>query len=137
MSKEYYSKEIERIKSVLADYYDTDFDSDEEDFLVNKSNKQLIEKLIINLKNDDELDVSNKNFFIKEALQLLAKNTGCVEDEEISDEILEKLLVKHIISRSLKTIFQHKACTDKLYADSFYKVQKNSHSSFEVICCCS
>ena len=84
MSKEYYLKEIERIKSVLADYYDTDFDSDEEDFLVNKSNKQLIEKLIINLKNDDELDVSNKIFFIKEALQLLAKNTGCVEDEEIS-----------------------------------------------------
>ena len=38
-------------------------------------------------------------------------------------------------SRSLKTIFQHKACTVKLYADSFYKVQKNSHSSFEVICC--
>lgn len=99
MSKEYYSKEIERIKSVLADYYDTDFDSDEEDFLVNKSNKQLIEKLIINLKNDDELDVSNKSFFIKEALQLLAKNTGCVEDEEISDEILEKLLVKHIITQ--------------------------------------
>ena len=40
-----------------------------------------------------------------------------------------------IISHPLKTIFQHKACTDKLYADSFYKVQKNSHSSFEVICC--
>ena len=40
-----------------------------------------------------------------------------------------------IFSRSLKTIFQHKACTDKLYADSFYKVQKSSHSSFEVICC--
>ena len=98
MSKEYYSKEIERIKSVLADYYDTDFDSDEEDFLVNKSNKKLIEQLIINLKND-ELDVSNKSFFIKEALQLLAKNTGCVEDEEISDEILEKLLVKHIITQ--------------------------------------
>ena len=42
-----------------------------------------------------------------------------------------------LYSRSLKTIFQHKACTVKLYADSFYKVQKNSHSSFEVICCCS
>ena len=40
-----------------------------------------------------------------------------------------------IYSHPLKTIFQHKACTDKLYADSFYKVQKNSHSSFEVICC--
>ena len=43
--------------------------------------------------------------------------------------------LNYIFSRSLKTIFQHKACTDKLYADSFYKVQKNSHSSFEVICC--
>ena len=42
---------------------------------------------------------------------------------------------KVIDSHPLKTIFQHKACTDKLYADSFYKVQKNSHSSFEVICC--
>ena len=40
-----------------------------------------------------------------------------------------------INSHPLKTIFQHKACTDKLYADSFYKVQKNSYSSFEVICC--
>ena len=40
-----------------------------------------------------------------------------------------------VISHPLKTIFQHRACTSKLYADSFYKVQKNSHSSFEVICC--
>ena len=47
----------------------------------------------------------------------------------------KKRLSAYIISRSLKTIFQHKACIDKLYADSFYKVQKNSHSSFEVICC--
>ena len=42
---------------------------------------------------------------------------------------------ENLFSRPLKTIFQHKACTDKLYADSFYKVQKSSHSSFEVICC--
>ena len=42
---------------------------------------------------------------------------------------------QEINSHPLKTIFQHKACTNKLYADSFYKVQKNSHSSFEVICC--
>ena len=40
-----------------------------------------------------------------------------------------------LYSRPLKTIFQHKVCTDKLYADSFYKAQKSSHSSFEVICC--
>ena len=43
--------------------------------------------------------------------------------------------LEKVCSRPLKTIFQHKVCTDKLYTDSFYKVQKNSHSSFEVICC--
>ena len=47
----------------------------------------------------------------------------------------DNFLKLSLFSHPLKTIFQHKACTDKLYADSFYKVQKNSHSSFEVICC--
>ena len=37
-------------------------------------------------------------------------------------------LLMDIISRPLKTIFRYKVCINKLYADSFYKVQKNSHS---------
>ena len=48
---------------------------------------------------------------------------------------LRTTIAEQLSSHPLKTIFQHKACTNKLYADSFYKVQKNSHSSFEVICC--
>ena len=51
----------------------------------------------------------------------------------IQSESVDK--VDALVSPPLKTIFQHKACIDKLYADSFYKVQKSSHSSFEVICC--
>ena len=50
--------------------------------------------------------------------------------------ILGALVCTLLSSPPLKTIFQHRACIDKLYTDSFYKVQKNSHSSFEVICCC-
>ena len=50
-------------------------------------------------------------------------------------KVLFSIFWNLLYSRPLKTISQHKACTDKLYADSFYKVQKNSHSSFEVICC--
>lgn len=58
---------------------------------------------------------------------------ACNENHSFSLDESRQLLIVH--SHPLKTIFQHKACTDKLYADSFYKVQKNSHSSFEVICC--
>ena len=53
----------------------------------------------------------------------------CNEKRVLTDSL------RIVFSHPLKTIFQHKACTDKLYADSFYKVQKNSYSSFEVICC--
>ena len=65
---------------------------------------------------------------VYELEQLLFTNKNVLSFDEAS-----KFL--NLSSRSLKTIFQHKACTDKLYAGSFYKVQKNSHSSFEVICC--
>ena len=59
------------------------------------------------------------------------------EDEAIKAKLNAVYRLRLLYSHPLKTIFQHKACTNKLYADSFYKVQKNSHSSFEVICCCS
>ena len=62
-------------------------------------------------------------------------NIPTIVGEEIWNDIERRSRL--LYSRSLKTIFQHKVCIDKLYADSFYKVQKNSHSSFEVICCCS
>ena len=81
MEEVYYLKEIERIKSILQDYYNKDFNSDEEDFYVNKSNKELIEQLIVRVKRDDAIPVSNKSPLIKEVLVLLAKNTGCAEDE--------------------------------------------------------
>jgi len=97
MEEVYYLKEIERIKSILEDYYNEDFNSNEEDFYVNKSNKELIEKLIINVKRDDEIPVSNKSYLIKEALVLLAMNTGCAEDEAISEEILSRLFVTQTI----------------------------------------
>lgn len=97
MEETCYQKEIERIKSMLEDYYNKDFNSEEEDFRVNKFNKELIEKLIVNVKHDDTIAVSNKNSLIKEALVLLAKNTGCAEDEVISEEILNHLLVTQTI----------------------------------------
>lgn len=97
MEETCYQKEIERIKSMLEDYYNKDFNSEEEDFRVNKFNKELIEKLIVNVKHDDTMAVSNKSSLIKEALVLLAKNTGCAEDEVISEEILNRLLLTQTI----------------------------------------
>ena len=74
-----------------------DYNSDEEDFQANKFNKKRIEELIVQVKRDDTILISNKSTLIKEALMLLAKNTGCAEDEEISEEILNRLLATQTI----------------------------------------
>ena len=80
------------------------------------------------------LYVSNNPLFLCGHTAKEVKNLGySFFLEHVPEEEREMLI--ELNSRSLKTIFQHKACTDKLYADSFYKVQKNSYSSFEVICC--
>ena len=92
MKETYYFKELERIKS-----YNIDYNSDEEDFQANKFNKKRIEELIVQVKRDDTILISNKSALIKEALKLLAKNTGCAEDEEISEEILNRLLATQTI----------------------------------------
>ncbi|MBF0950244.1 MAG: hypothetical protein HXK22_00360 [Alloprevotella tannerae] len=82
---------------MLEDYYNIDYNSDEEDFQANEFNKKRIEELIVQVKRDDTILISNKNTLIKEALMLLAKNTGCAEDEEISEEILNRLLATQTI----------------------------------------
>nr|MBF0970665.1 hypothetical protein [Alloprevotella tannerae] len=82
---------------MLEDYYNIDYNSDEEDFQANKFNKQRIEELIVQVKRDDTILISNKSTLINEALMLLAKNTGCAEDEEISEEILNRLLATQTI----------------------------------------
>ena len=75
---------------------------------------------------------------LRRGVEVLIEYTGLINHLNNADLVLTgegKIDSQTLNSRPLKTIFQHKVCIDKLYADSFYKVQKNSHSSFEVICC--
>ena len=80
------------------------------------------------------LYVSNNPLFLCGHTAKEVKNLGySFFLEHVPEEEREMLI--ELNSRSLKTIFQHKVCTEKLYAGSFYKAQKSSHCSFEVICC--
>ena len=90
----------------------------------------------------DWAKVKNKpNKFVPEnhGTNVVTALTGYIpslDTDNVFNELSESdTLNAALNSHSLKTIFQHKVCTDKLYADSFYKAQKSSHCSFEVICC--
>lgn len=90
-----YQSEIDKIgnslKNYYKNYYNNQFKSEVEDYIENKKNKELIKKLIIQVYNDSTLFDADRGYIIKVALELLAKNTGCVEDVEIAEDILDSL----------------------------------------------
>ncbi|WP_051891554.1 hypothetical protein, partial [Lysinibacillus sphaericus] len=80
-----YRSEIDKIRDSLKNYYNEQFKSEEEDYIENKKTKEQIKKLIIQVYNDSTLSEANKGDVIKVAVELLAKNTGCVEDVVIAE----------------------------------------------------
>ena len=55
--------------------------------------------MIINIASDISLSENQKNKRINEVLKLLAENTGCVEDCQIAEKILDDLFNKKIIKQ--------------------------------------
>lgn len=89
--KIYYRSEIDKIRNSLKNYYNKQFNSEKEDFIENKKNKEQIKKLIIQVYNDSTLSEPDIRNLIKAGLELLAKNTGSAEDREIAENILDSL----------------------------------------------
>jgi len=90
-----YRSEIDKIRDSLKNYYknyyNEQFKTEEEDYIENKKTKEQIKKLIIQVYNDSTLSEADKGYIIKVAVELLAKNTGCVEDVVIAEDILDSL----------------------------------------------
>ncbi|AVK96349.1 hypothetical protein FCT18_07910 [Lysinibacillus sphaericus] len=86
-----YRSEIDKIRNSLKNYYNEQFKSEEEDYIENKKTKEQIKNLIIQVYNDSTLSEADKGDIIKVAVELLVKNTGCAEDGEIAEDILDSL----------------------------------------------
>ncbi|TKI69483.1 hypothetical protein FC756_09040 [Lysinibacillus mangiferihumi] len=86
-----YRSEIDKIRNSLKNYYNEQFKSEEEDYIENKKTKEQVKKLIMQVYNDSTLSEADKGYIIKVAVELLAKNTGCAEDVEIAEDILDSL----------------------------------------------
>lgn len=83
-------EKLNEIENQIQKYYEMSFENEREDYEHNKSLKRKIEQLIIDSKKDH----SN---VIDAALLVLAKSTGCAEDQEIAEDIVNRLYdQKHI-----------------------------------------
>ncbi|WP_051263755.1 hypothetical protein [Tenacibaculum ovolyticum] len=79
-----YFRKIETIEKEIQNYYENSFEEGNDDYKTNKLIKEKIKHLIIKINNLNS-DVINR------ALLVLAKSTGCTEDQEIADNIINNL----------------------------------------------
>jgi 6-pyruvoyl-tetrahydropterin synthase len=103
MSEQIYYDEINRINTLLNEYYKNyqkNYLNINEDFNENLKIKNNIKDLIIEIRNNTSLTENNKQLIINELLKLLAENTGCVEDCKISEVILDELKDRKIIDKN-------------------------------------
>ena len=92
------SKELDQVAVDLEQYYETDFDSEEEELNANRLLKMRIKDIIISAHELPDSEIEKKAF------TLLVENTGCAEDYEIFIEIADQLTRKSIYTEEdLKT----------------------------------
>ncbi|MEK4171407.1 hypothetical protein MHI22_07520 [Lysinibacillus sp. FSL L8-0312] len=112
MMKIDYRSEIDKIRSSLKNYYNKQFKSEEEDYIENKKIKEQIKKLIIQVYNDRTLSKTDRGYLVKVGVELLANNTGCAEDVEIAEDILDSLFydMKILSQEDIDNFYEQYLC---------------------------
>ncbi|MFK7050544.1 hypothetical protein FLACOL_00238 [Flavobacterium columnare] len=83
---------LKNIETEILEYYNAFFEDNTDDYNENKRIKNKLKDYILNNFSD------NKK--VREALYLLANHTGCAEDSEIAEEILDYLFENKIITQN-------------------------------------
>ena len=85
---------LERIKNVeklISKYYEMSFENEKDDYNFNKSIKESLKQMI--------LESGSQNDRVKEqALLVFAQSSGCAEDQEIAEEIIDDLFDNKLIN---------------------------------------
>lgn len=98
-------QKIESIKKQISQYYEMVFENDNEDYNYNKMLKNKLKEIIINSKN--------KISVVEKALLALPKSTGCAEDQEIAEDIINYLFENKIINSSQLDLFYNNLGTNR------------------------
>jgi hypothetical protein len=98
-------QEIENIEEQISKYYEMVFEHETDDYIYNKKLKNKLKKVILNSKKNEEV--------IEKALFVLARTTGCAEDQEIAEEIINDLFESKVINKKHLDIFYNNLGTNR------------------------
>ncbi|AIM37877.1 hypothetical protein KO02_15165 [Sphingobacterium sp. ML3W] len=98
-------QKIDNIENEISQYYKMVFDSDTDDYSYNKMLKNQLKEVIMNSRNNI--------ITVEKALLVLAKSTGCAEDQEIAEDITDYLFENKIINTKELNLFYDNLGTNR------------------------
>jgi hypothetical protein len=98
-------QKIESIQREIFEYYEMIFENEQDDYSYNKTIKNKLKEIIINTKNN--------NVVVEKALSVLAESTGCAEDQEIAEEIINYLFENKFINDNQLDLFYNNIGTGR------------------------
>ncbi|MCD9562887.1 hypothetical protein [Tenacibaculum maritimum] len=100
-------EELSKIERDILAYYEKSFNEEVEEYQQNALVKNKLKELIMNVREDPDK--------VKETLLVLAKYTGCAEDQEIAEDIIEALQKGNYITNEQIDYFDENASTGRWF----------------------
>jgi hypothetical protein len=114
-----HKNKIDEINILLNNYYEKErnniFTNKKDDYNENLRIKNIIKELIVKINDDVSIYDVEKQSIKNGLLKIMAENTGCVEDCEIAEIILNDLKQKDIINQNDIKYFYSNENTGRWY----------------------
>ena len=86
------------LKERIEEHYKKEFISEEEEYNDNFSHKNNLVQFVIECYSNNKLNTVSKKKILTDTLNILSEFTGCAEDLEILEKLLDILIEKNIIN---------------------------------------
>ena len=97
--------QINDVKRQIFEYYEMSFEKESDDYEFNQRLKNKLKDIIVQYKDD--------NTVIEKALMVLAETTGCAEDHEIAEAIIDYLFGVGIINKEQMDMYYNNVATGR------------------------
>lgn len=106
-----YNLQLSNLEKDIQAFMSSTYDNASEELINNKQLKSSLKELIERVFLDNDIPEGQKNTIINRSLMILAKSTGCAEDLEIAESVLDDLFERKIIHEIELNVFYEHAST--------------------------
>lgn len=104
---------LQLVTNIFDSYFSLEIIDGNANREMNINARQLWKNVLVNILVDTKFNRKDKVEFKHKMLLILAENTGCMEDQELSDEILKALIAENLIEKQDLLIYERNKMTNR------------------------